>query len=161
MSPTAVPVAPPAGYPPIVVTVDFAGLPDGPWSTGSVRAGRLVLESPVPGTVSGVAAHPRPLRDVLLDARMSLTLGSPADFLGCYLRQSGVERYLACGVGPEGRVGMFAVDGAVRKAMVEGDLPPDLPFNSGLGQWNRLTILGLRSVRDHAAQRRGRRRRHR
>jgi hypothetical protein len=140
-----IPVAdtPPAGFPPVVTDVTFSGVPDGPWSTGRVTGGALRLSQDTVGSVASTAAHPRTLRDVVLDGRMTLTAGGELDFAGWYLRQGTPERYLVCGFSPAGRVGMFEVDGASRRIIVQGDLQPDHPFNTGIGSPNRITVVAV------------------
>ena len=136
-----VPAGPPAGFPPVVQDAAFAAVPDGAWSTGTVSGGALRLAQAQSGVVTGVAAHPRALRDVVLDARLRLTEGDDDDVVGWYLRQPSPEVFLACGYGPSGRVGIFEIDGAARRMVVAGDLLPGHPFNPGVGQANRVTVV--------------------
>jgi hypothetical protein len=125
----------------VITDASYATMPDGPWSGGVVAGGSLLLEQAEVGSVTGVAAHPLALRDVILDGRFSVVAGGNEDVIGWYLRQSSGERYLACGYGIAGRVGIFEVDGASRRIIVQGDLLPGQPFNPGLGVGNRVTVV--------------------
>jgi hypothetical protein len=142
MTLAVVPLVPPTGFPEVVLTQRWTDEPDGAWPTGGeVVGGRLQLTTTAPGAIAAAALHPRPLRDVVIDVHMTIVAGDSLDMAGVYLRQGEPDRYMACGVGPGGFVGIVAVDGSHREPLVGGPIAGDLPFNLGVGAANRITIV--------------------
>jgi hypothetical protein len=80
------------------------------------------------------------LRDVVIDVHLTIVAGDSLDMAGVYLRQGEPDRYMACGVGPGGFVGIVAVDSSRREPLVGGPIGADLPYNLGVGA-NRITIV--------------------
>jgi hypothetical protein len=106
----------------------------------------LVVASPGPGSATGQPFDERSLRDCTLDAELGLLEGEDEDRYGLFFRQSAPERYAACTVSAAGHLSAGLVDGGPPLVVAGGPLPPDVPFERGVGATNRLTVVAIGPV---------------
>ena len=121
-----IPEHPPTDFPPVRLTEQY----ETPF--------RLAAEGL--GEVNGRAVSAQSFRDVILDARLSLTEGDENDLCGVFLRQTEDRRFVAWGMSPGRRCLVGAVDGGLRP-LVDGPLAPDMAFAEGLGQPHRFQVV--------------------
>ena len=134
---------PPRGSPPILFDTDYSALPDAPLgSAASIEDGRLVLRGAGANKIAGQAFSEVRYRDVVVDASVTVASGDDGDLAGIFLRQSADQRYVVVAMSPAGYVYIAQVDG-VAQPVAEGPLTPNIPFNRGVGAWNRLTIVAF------------------
>jgi hypothetical protein len=135
---------PPHGYPPILLDTDYASLPDTRFSPpAAIEGGRLVVSGGGPNTIGGHPFSDQPYRDVTLDASISLAAGDEHDLAGVFLRQSAQGRYVAIALSPAGYVYVANIDAGAAQPIAEGPLKSDVPFERGVGAWNRLTVVAF------------------
>lgn len=123
---------PPRGHPAILLDTDYSSQP----------AGQLVLSGNGANTIAGHAFSDVRYRDVVLDASVALSSGDDSDLAGAFLRQSADQRYIVVALSPAGYVYIAQVDGTAQP-VAEGPLTPNIPFNRGVGAWNRLTVVAF------------------
>jgi len=137
--------APPSGHPPIVLDVDYARLAaaEHPQLGGQValRDGRLHMTAAAPETDHGFAVSDRSYRDVVLQARLSLTEGGDDDYYGIFLRQAEPGLYYVFALSPAGAVWIRFCDGGAYREIAHAQLAPDLPFHRGVGQANVFQVV--------------------
>lgn len=135
---------PPRGFPPILLDTDYSSMPDGRLSEwAAVEGGRLSLHGRGASTIGGHPFSDVSYRDVTLDASISLAAGDEHDFAGIFLRQSSERTYVALAMSPTGYVYLATIADGVAQPVVEGPLTPGIPFNAGVGAWNRVTVVAF------------------
>jgi len=127
MSAVPVPDRPPAEAPPVLFEQDFG-------------EERLWLRGDAQGRVTGQPFADARYADLVADAVVSLEQGGDHDGYGLFVRQSSADRYASFVVSPLGAASILLLDDAPLQ-VAGGDIPPDVPFNRGLGARNRLTVL--------------------
>lgn len=134
---------PPAGFPAILLDVDYAKEPARQLSDpAAIEDGYLVLRGGGPGTIAGHPFSPDAYRDVVVDASLGLASGDDSDLVGVFVRQAAPRRYVVAAFSPGGHVYVASVDGAGHP-VVEGALKPEIRFEHGVGAFNRLTIVAM------------------
>lgn len=132
---------PPAGFPPILTTVDYASEPPGLLGpTASIEGGRLHLRTAVVEANLGYPVSDRPFRDVIVEARMALVEGGEGDHFGLFLRQSTPDDYYCYTMSLDGRCVVSRYDGAYHP-VVDGVLAPDMTFHAELGEANLFQVV--------------------
>lgn len=126
---------PPDGAPPVLIDLDYTG-----------DAEPLVLVSGQPGSLTGQPFGERGFRDCTIDAELGLLEGGEEDRVGIFFRQLASEKYVACTVSAAGHLSFGLVDGGPPLVVAGGPLPPDVPFERGVGATNRLTIVSCGPV---------------
>jgi hypothetical protein len=134
---------PPRGYPPILLDLDYPAESAREISEqAAIEDGHLVLRGGGPNTVGGHPFSGASYRDTVLDVSFGLVAGDDNDLAGVFLRQSAERRYVAAAISPAGYVYVATVDGEGHP-VAEGPLSADIPFERGMGAWNRLTIVAF------------------
>ena len=137
---------PPSGTPPILLNLDYAAepppLPDVPGTDLTYDRGQLRLSIGQPDANQGIAADQTIFRDVIIQAQISLAEGDEDDLYGIFVRSPRPDLYYAFAISPAGHVVISRFDGRY-DALVAGPLAPDMPFNMGLRQSNRLQVVAL------------------
>lgn len=132
---------PPTGFPPILMTVDYAKGPPGLLGPSvSIRDGQLRLRTDIVEGNLGYPASQRSFRDVIVEARMTLVEGGEGDFFGLFLRQSSPDAYYCFSMSPSGRCVISRYDGAYHP-VVDGVLAPDMTFHAGPGRANLFQVV--------------------
>jgi hypothetical protein len=131
----------PTGFPPILLDIDYPAEASRDLSApAAVADGMLVLRGGGPGTIAGHPFSADSYRDVVVDASVGLVAGDDADLAGIFVRQADARRYVVAAFSPAGHVYVASVDGGARP-VAEGPLRGDVPFERGVGSFNRLTIV--------------------
>lgn len=139
-----VPERPPVDSPPIALTIEYRDVDEAPpVANADLLDGRLVVHATDPSAPSGVAFSDRILRDVVIDARLTLERGSDDTLFGLYVRQTSAADYVAWGMSPTGRVVAGIVTANTWHPVADADLAPDLPFAHGTGYPNRFQIVSF------------------
>ena len=134
---------PPRGHPPILLDLDYSTEADSKLSpAAAIESGRLLLRGGGADTVAGQPFSADSYRDVVLDASLAVEAGDDNDLAGLFLRQSAERTYVVVALSPAGYVYVATLDGGP-KPVAEGPLSADIPFQRGLGAWNRLTIVAF------------------
>lgn len=137
------PDRPPSGHPPILLDLDYATEPDSQLSpAAAIEGGRLLLRGGGANTVAGQPFSADSYRDVILDTSLAVEAGDDNDLAGVFLRQSAERTYVVVALSPAGYVYVATLDGEPRP-VAEGPLSADIPFQRGVGSWNRLTIVAF------------------
>lgn len=132
---------PPTGFPPILMTVDYASeLPGLLGPSASIKDKRLHLRTSIVEGNLGYPASQRSFRDVIVEARVALVEGGEGDFYGLFLRQSSADAYYCFSMSPSGRCVVSRYDGSYH-AVVDGVLAPDMTFHAGLGRPNLFQVV--------------------
>jgi hypothetical protein len=135
---------PPRGFPPILLDTDYTPMADARLSEwAAIEGGRLILRGRGASTIGGHPFSDVSYRDVTLDASISLAAGDEHDFAGIFLRQSSERTYVALAMSPTGYVYLATIADGVAQPVVEGPLTPGIPFNSGVGAWNRVAVVAF------------------
>lgn len=135
---------PPRGHPPILLDTDYSALPDAQLAgPAAIEGGRLIVRSSQPNTIAGHPFSEVSYRDVTIDASIALAAGEEHDFAGIFLRQSSERNYVALAISPTGYIYLATIADGVAKPVAEGPLTGDIPFNAGVGAWNRLTVVAF------------------
>jgi hypothetical protein len=129
MSAVPVPDRPPADPPPVLLEHDFG-------------EERLWVRSDAEGRVGGQPFADARYGDLVADAVLSLEQGGDHDGYGLFVRQSSDNRYASFIVSPLGVASILLLDDAPLQ-VAGGNIPPNVPFNRGLGARNRLTLFAL------------------
>ena len=133
----------PTENPPILLTVDYsAGAIDDKTTLPehiSVREQQLRMVAVRQGVDEAFAVG-GPYRDTIVQARLALLEGGEGDLYGLFLRQAARDLYYRCAVSPGGHavIGLYA---GQHYDVRSGQLPPDFPFASGLGQPNLFQVV--------------------
>jgi hypothetical protein len=136
--------APPRGYPPILLDTDYSAMPAASLSDwAEIAGGRLVLRGRGPNTIGGYPFSDVGYRDVIVDASIALAAGDEHDFAGIFLRQSSEQTYVALATSPTGYVYLATIADGVAQPVAEGPLTAGIPFNAGVGAWNRVTVVAF------------------
>jgi hypothetical protein len=132
---------PPSDPPPTLLTVVYADEPAGQHSDmARVEDGRLHVVATTPQRPGGHHISPRSLRDVILDAQVSLLTTAPGDAAGVYLRQEHEGRFVTWTVTHDQRCRIGLVDGGYLP-VIDAPLPEDIPFH--MDRPNRMTVVAM------------------
>src|SRR3954469_10138228 len=136
----------PSGHPPILLSLDYAAdpppLPSIPGTNLAYADGQFRLSIDTPDANQGIAADQTIFRDVVIQVQLSLAEGDEDDLYGIFVRSPRPDLYYAFAISPAGHVVISRFDGTY-DPLIAGPLAPDMPFNMGLRQANRLQVGAL------------------
>ena len=139
-------LSPPAGYPPILLALDYAKeqppLSGPSTAAAAYQSAQLRLVSGTPNGNEGIAAGDAVFRDVIVLAQLSLAAGADDDLYGLYLRSAAPNLYYTFAVSPAGQVVISRYDGAYTQ-IAAGPLAPDMKFERGLGEANLFQAVAI------------------
>lgn len=138
------PTRPPQGYPPILLSIDYADAQRRLPASPAVRytPTQLRLGSSAPDGNEGAPAGTAPFRDVLLMAQLSLVEGADDDLYGVFVRSASPNLYYTFAVTPSRLVVVSRYDGHY-EPQVSGPLAPDLKFAAGLNVPNVFQVVAV------------------
>lgn len=134
----------PTGFPPILLDIDYATLADAKLSApAEVAAGQLIVRGGGPNTIGGHPFSDTGYQDFTLDASVTLANGGDHDLAGIFLRQSTATNYVAMAISPAGYIYVATIADGIATPAAEGPLTPNIPFQRGVGVWNRVTVVAF------------------
>ena len=146
----------PTGFPPILLDIDYATQADAKISApAEVAGGQLIVHGGGHNTIGGHPFSETGYQDFTLDASVSLAGGGDRDLAGIFLRQSTATDYVAMALSPAGYIYVATIAEGIATPAAEGPLTPNIPFQRGMGAWNRITVGGLRAQLSVRAERPG------
>jgi hypothetical protein len=134
----------PAGFPPILLSIDFADQqPALPSDVGARYAdGQLRLAATNRDGNAGAPFSAASFRDVLLQAQVSLADGADDDLYGVYVRSPAANLYYTFALSPAGQVVISRYDGQY-VPQVAGPLAADMQFARGPRQPNVFQVVAV------------------